>query len=412
MLGRPFVDAHQAARITPGTLENYRLALRPFLEWLGQASTMPQGADQWDEALVRFKNEFAGDSPGTLTRSKFVRLVAAVEFVLPRFRGHLPWSHAVCTGWAHANPIKHTVPLGKALSKLMAIFLASSGCPRLGLALVLQSHTGLRPSELLGLVGSDVSFPEDSGRSLKQYPCVLALGTRRSTKVRRVQTVLLDDSLSDIVMLLRCVVRAGRAADRLLPVSLSFFRSALRRVEAQLGVQCGFGAHSPRAGFASDSRAEGWSFERIREAGRWTSDQSLRIYLDVVSARSVLVQVRSAGWSEALAWADRGWILYHRPLLQGAGPSDGAFELQVPGRPLAEAVSGAAQVAAAQWEPEDDKDEQSIDSDADDARYLHDERVSPRDGAGQGTSGVRSLAAVGGARSRGWFASLRSAAGF
>eukprot|EP00959_Pyramimonas_sp_CCMP1952_P295399 6178501-Pyramimonas_sp.AAC.1 len=47
----------------------------------------------------------------------------------------------------------------------------------------------------------------------------------------------------------------------------------------------GWSPHSPRSGWATDSRAEGASFAEIREGGRWVSDFSLRIHLDVRGAR-------------------------------------------------------------------------------------------------------------------------------
>jgi hypothetical protein len=43
----------------------------------------------------------------------------------------------------------------------------------------------------------------------------------------------------------------------------------------------GFTPHSPRAGWASEKRLAGVSFEEIRERGRWSTDTALRIYLDV-----------------------------------------------------------------------------------------------------------------------------------
>ena len=44
MLGRPFLDKDQAARIKPETLKRYRSALPPFLEWLASECLAPQGA--------------------------------------------------------------------------------------------------------------------------------------------------------------------------------------------------------------------------------------------------------------------------------------------------------------------------------------------------------------------------------
>ena len=66
-------------------------------------------------------------------------------------------------------------------------------------------------------------------------------------------------------------------------------------------------------GFASDSRTEGWSFEEIRETGRWVSDSSLRIYLDIVGSSGIGVSVRAAGLSPALEWARANWISYLVP---------------------------------------------------------------------------------------------------
>ena len=96
------------------------------------------------------------------------------------------------------------------------------------------------------------------------------------------------------------------------------YRTLLKSAEAALGLSVGWGPHSPRAGWATDFRAEGAPFTRIREGGRWVSDSSLRIYLDVQSANAVLTELRTAGHEKQLRWASTGWRHYVRPELLGA----------------------------------------------------------------------------------------------
>ena len=67
----------------------------------------------------------------------------------------------------------------------------------------------------------------------------------------------------------------------------------------------GWGAHSSRAGYASDSLSAGVSFDEIREIGRRTVDASLRKYLDKAAAMQVQVRARASGLGEVLAWSLR-----------------------------------------------------------------------------------------------------------
>ena len=54
---------------------------------------------------------------------------------------------------------------------------------------------------------------------------------------------------------------------------------------------------------ASEGRAWGRSFTELREEGRWISDSSLRIYVDVSTAAKISAGLKAAGLSQALAWA-------------------------------------------------------------------------------------------------------------
>ena len=84
----------------------------------------------------------------------------------------------------------------------------------------------------------------------------------------------------------------------------------IQAIEAILGTNLGWGAHSPRAGFATDAKLDGEDFVAIREAGRWLSDESLRTYLDVLSSTMVIKSLRLRGLSSKLAAAEKLWPVY------------------------------------------------------------------------------------------------------
>ena len=133
------------------------------------------------------------------------------------------------------------------------------------------------------------------------------------TRVRRAYLVLVDKNQRRLALVLRALKRLTPPGLLLFPISYSSYRLLIKAGEEALGLAAGFTPHSPRAGFASDSRAEGWSFEEIRETGRWVSDSSLRIYLDIVGSSGIGVSVRAAGLSPALEWARNNWVRYLVP---------------------------------------------------------------------------------------------------
>ena len=75
------LDPHQAAAITDSTLQRYRRAARSFTEFMYGIGTLPDGSDDWDDALFAYKQQMK------VSKSDFEDTVAAVEFFFPRFRG-------------------------------------------------------------------------------------------------------------------------------------------------------------------------------------------------------------------------------------------------------------------------------------------------------------------------------------
>ena len=300
--GPRFLEPHLRQRVSEKTLKKYRDEILPFSVWPLERQYHPETAEEWDDLLV----EYLYCHPA-LSRAKFSTLVAGVEFFFQRFRNRLSWCHGVLSGWETGAQVRHTVPLGKGVAKLIMVHVVSWGFLRLGIGVILQTETGLRPSELLRLRPEDFLFPEEEGSNLRVRPLRIGLGIRGGTKVKRAQFVLLDKRCWRLVRVLRVLKLSTPQGLLVFPESYSTFRLLLRRVEAQLGLSVGWTPHSGRAGYASDSRAEGVPFEEVREQGRWQSDSSLRRYLDIVGASSMGVRLRAAGLAKALEVLATRW---------------------------------------------------------------------------------------------------------
>ena len=139
----------------------------------------------------------------------------------------------------------------------------------------------------------------------------ICLGLRTGAKAKRPQVVILrSHTHRPLIRLLRFLRAATRPGDKLIPYSISGYRSELRLIESELGVTVGWTPHSPRAGYASESKAGGVPFEEIREGGRWLADSILSIYIDVVQAAQVAAPLRTSGLAPSLRYASAWWDVY------------------------------------------------------------------------------------------------------
>ena len=146
-----------------------------------------------------------------------------------------------------------------------------------------------------------------------------------------------------LVQVLAGAAAGTPAGHHLFPYSLARYRTLLKQAEQALGVDVGWGPHSPRAGWATDARAEGISFTEIREGCRWVNDSSLRVYLDVLGANNVLQQLQQRGLAEQLRWANTNWPIYFDFRPAGGLHHDGAQGLQEDQRRLGQDASSRQQ---------------------------------------------------------------------
>ena len=295
MSGPRYLEEGRAEDVAPSTLKQYRSACGKFLLFLRQEGFVPEEADEWDDLLVEW-SFVEHISPATLRLA-----MAGLEFLFIRLRGKLVWAKKRLDSKVRMCPPHHTHPAGRETCRLLGAQLASRGRARLGLMLMIQCKLGLRPGEILALTPSDVSVsPEDRSRHI----AVFRLGFRRGTKAGREQFALFDiDSDQLLWRVFTIAIMLTDPGDRIFPFSLSTVSSWLKKVQADLLLtELLITPHSPRVGFCSDAVADGRPAPEIKEAGRWISEASFRLYLDVVGSLHVAQALRLKGFGEAISW--------------------------------------------------------------------------------------------------------------
>ena len=286
------------------TIKSYQTAGADFSDWLILVGWHPSSAEDWDDALVEYKNA------NHVLMAKFAHTVSAVELFFVRYKGHLKLSHTVLAGMAVVKETKHTVPLGFRPAALMSTHMVVRFKARLALGMMVQVVTGLRPTEMLHIEAGHIALPEDVGSDISTTPMIIALEPKVGTKVKRPQTVRVTSRHAQLVRLVAACRARTESDKRMFPYSIETYRKELKHLDAFLGFSAGWGPHSPRAGYASDHQLAGTPFEEIREGGRWSADQSLRTYLDIVSSMATLQRAQHKGMAAALEWAGAYWFTY------------------------------------------------------------------------------------------------------
>lgn len=295
-----------AARVTEKTLKTqYLPVVEKFIEFVVSTHDACDfdSPEEFDELVKEFRTE-AG-----LSRSKHGHLVAAIEFLLPHMKGKLIENREMLKGRRTADPVQHTVPNTKRTACLMAADLATHGKARAGAGIVFQQETGLRPSELVNLLPEHVYIPSNQQDNIS-----VRLGAIVSTKAKREQfvTVTRDEHplAYEILCLLIPLVPKG---ERLFGVSYWELRKLIQESEKRLGVDFHFTPHSGRAGFASERIANGEDRARVQAAGRWVSEASFVVYIDVIGALHVDTQVKLGGLGPAADYCVQHLFKYITP---------------------------------------------------------------------------------------------------
>ena len=282
-----------AARVKKETLQTYRKALDPFLDYLNDKWELNsiEPADI-DLLVLEYRSE------RELTRSQHTQLLASLEFFMPHLKGTLIYTKEAIKGRLTAEPIRRTVPLAPEAAYLFGAYHASRGNQRLAAAIFVQLGTGLRPSELLGLNTDHVFIPNNQSEFIN-----IRLGVTVSTKIKREQFVQVNPMEQPLAhKLLRLLHTSTRPGGKFFDFSYSTYNSSFAEAERHFGLELGLTAHSGRAGFATGEIMRGADPKVVQSAGRWLSETSFKTYIDTAGSLHVRTQISFNNLLKAANW--------------------------------------------------------------------------------------------------------------
>jgi len=225
---------------------------------------------------------------GDHSKSKGENLVAALHRCYPLLRSHLRWAVARLKVVSASTVVHHHKPMHWLVAVAIAWRCVLGGQPRHAAVILLQWRFGLRPTEALRLCGGDLHshWLRPAGDGDVTY---IMVGALRGTKAGRPQVVRArpsDRMAQFLVWLLASSTPAGAYLSDIRDTQKLQKVFSLRL--SQAGIAERYTPHCPRAGWATTRHTRGQPFADLREDGRWRSDNSLRIYLDVVANQQTL----------------------------------------------------------------------------------------------------------------------------
>ena len=178
---RPPPDAERVllSALCPASRAAYVRSLRDWDFWR-RDRTAPRTAAEFDLLLWEYLKPLA--------RSRASTTLAAIEKTNPALRGLLPWSHALVGVIQLSSNIHHHLPMSWGVALLLARGMRSMGLVREGALLLLMWRIAARPAEALGLLGEHLMA--GSRNHMAPGTCVVNLGVKYGTKVRRPQAVV------------------------------------------------------------------------------------------------------------------------------------------------------------------------------------------------------------------------------
>ena len=169
----------------------------------------------------------------------------------------------------------------------MAWHLFNAGRRREAALLLLQWKLGLRPTEAIELRGSDL-YPESRSAGSARVGFV-KLGSLRGTKSGRPQIARTWPWDRIACFILEAFARTTPATARLTSTcDYRHYHLLWKWAASRALLPPSVTPHAARAGWASAPHGAGQPFADLREDGRWRTDASLRVYLDLVAASDLL----------------------------------------------------------------------------------------------------------------------------
>eukprot|EP00438_Fugacium_kawagutii_P010981 Skav206612 [mRNA] locus=scaffold1562:77884:84170:+ [translate_table: standard] len=255
--------------VKAGTLQKYHQQFNRFHDW-ATANQLPLNtALDIDATASQYIEGLWADGFGRAEASYFV---AALQFMLPHIRHHLPLSWRLVKTWSRHEMPTRAVPLDAHTVVALASLFQVWDEPRLAAGIIVAFDFFLRTGELFTIRRNQVEFAGTSAT-------LQLLHTKTGSLKLQSERLLAWDRLA--VQALRFLCQGKQPGDLLLHSSAPRFRLLWHRAVAFFQLNEFFiQPYSLRRGGATSAFRRGASFDQLLVRGRWSHVRTARIYLD------------------------------------------------------------------------------------------------------------------------------------
>ena len=266
------------ASVKPSTRKLYMEALSEFRDWVDTTDHPLITSDHrsFDRALTQFAHDSFRNNPKRGARQRVVNARCAVNILYPHTTHRLPATDRALRGWDNLKPPATKPPISYGFALYLAHTALRLGDLEQACFYLIAFDTFCRPSEVLGLLATDVSLPNGA------FPGGLRL---RSTKRGRNQSVTIRHPLA-AAALQALLDRPRDPSGKLFTISYHRLCNNLKRDQRHAGVapKDFITPHCFRHGGSSFWNAMAVPIDDIIARGRWASPRSAKVYIQTGSA--------------------------------------------------------------------------------------------------------------------------------
>lgn len=280
--------------VQPKTRQLYLEHFTTFRRWARHHGLNLSGAHATDRALTHFIHRCYRRA----TYSAAALAFSAVLHFFPHYRGRLGISAQALRGWKKQQPSVPRPALPGEIIFLIAAMLTRRCGFEFGLVTLLAFDCYLRPSEVFALCADCVVLPSVSvGAALHQVAVIVKKGKTDRNAALVIQREPIARLLVDFFSRRHGQFDGHRLSGscpspRLFSISMPAYRAAFRRACDRLHLPPSVVLHSLRASGATEDFLRSGDFVRVRERGRWKSDQVCRGYLQAATAFMHAARIR------------------------------------------------------------------------------------------------------------------------
>lgn len=223
-------------------------------------------------------------------------VVASVEFNNIRLKGKLVRCKRALKGWRKEKPPQSRLPLPRLVAAGMAMVMVSQGQRLMGLKLMLDHDTYLRPGESIELKAKDVVAPvKNSGKHYKWHSIIVRdIEDLRPDKAGVYDNSIPLDSLDRQFLgplIWSHTQNLKSKESNLFPFTAAQYRKVFQQCGETLNLKNLHPYQTRHGGASEDLNSGARDFQQVKIRGRWHTDQSVRRYAKVGKIQKLMANL-------------------------------------------------------------------------------------------------------------------------